>query len=211
MAMLSDVIQGLDLQINKLVYEKFMQTAWDSRYNIPVYQLEGINISGYMRQDSSLRQLDSVARMKTAQLEACFNRDSAYRAVIQMQSDVLGIKGADGEAARKQLRDICIRLEEEDPVCRQARSEQVDALFVRNLAVCRFVLDRFQQLGRLLSTAIIPYQLRESIECEQDIVQLKRERNVLADALRCDTHEYYKLKYGKDIVVSMPITRDFVD
>lgn len=152
-AQLDGVIHRLDLQINRLTWETYLDYAEQARITPKVFSLPGLN---YTRLRDTVPAIDTLGnRLRAASdaYTAILRTDPQYEAIHQEYVAIRGAKDPERESAnRMQYNQLYARLRANNPDYEPALERRKEAERQRNMAILRYMVDYYGAKGWILPT-----------------------------------------------------------
>lgn len=152
-AQLDGEIHRLDLQINRLTWETYLDYAEQARITPKVFSLPGLN---YARLRDTVPVIDTLGnRLRAASdaYTAILRTDPQYEAIHQEYVAIRGAKDPERESANKmQYNQLYARLRANNPDYEPALERRKEAERQRNMAILRYMVDYYGAKGWILPT-----------------------------------------------------------
>lgn len=152
-AQLDGEIHRLDLQINRLTWETYLDYAEQARITPKVFSLPGLN---YARLRDTVPAIDTLGnRLRAASdaYTAILRTDPQYEAIHQEYVAIRGVKDPERESAnRMQYNQLYARLRANNPDYEPALERRKEAERQRNMAILRYMVDYYGAKGWILPT-----------------------------------------------------------
>lgn len=152
-AQLDGEIHRLDLQINRLTWETYLDYAEQARITPKVFSLPGLN---YARLRDTVPVIDTLGhRLRAASdaYTAILRTDPQYEAIHQEYVVIRGAKDPERESANKmQYNQLYARLRANNPDYEPALERRKEAERQRNMAILRYMVDYYGAKGWILPT-----------------------------------------------------------
>lgn len=152
-AQLDGEIHRLDLQINRLTWETYLDYAEQARITPKVFSLPGLN---YARLRDTVPVIDTLGnRLRAASdaYTAILRTDPQYEAIHQEYVAIRGVKDPERESAnRMQYNQLYARLRANNPDYEPALERRKEAERQRNMAILRYMVDYYGAKGWILPT-----------------------------------------------------------
>lgn len=152
-AQLDGEIHRLDLQINRLTWETYLDYAEQARITPKVFSLPGLN---YARLRDTVPAIDTLGnRLRAASdaYTAILRTDPQYEAIHQEYVAIRGAKDPERESANKmQYNQLYARLRANNPDYEPALERRKEAERQRNMAILRYMVDYYGAKGWILPT-----------------------------------------------------------
>lgn len=165
-AQLDGVIQRLDLQINRLTWETYLDYAEQARITPKVFSLPGLN---YARLRDTVPAIDTLGKRLRAASDAytaVLRTDPQYEAIHQEYVAIRGVNDREREAANKmQYNQMYARLRANNPDYEPALERKREAERQRNMAILRYMVDYYGAKGWILPSE--PLIFRYSSESKE--------------------------------------------
>ncbi len=181
-AQLDGEIHRLDLQINRLTWETYLDYAEQARITPKVFSLPGLN---YARLRDTVPVIDTLGKRLRAVSDAytaVLRTDPQYEAIHQEYVAIRGVNDREREAANKmQYNQMYARLRANNPDYEPALERRKEAERQRNMAILRYMVDYYGAKGWILpSEPLISRYSSESKELNGRCSEIGR----LQDELR---------------------------
>ncbi len=152
-AQLDGEIHRLDLQINRLTWETYLDYAEQARITPKVFSLPGLN---YARLRDTVPAIDTLGKRLRAASDAytaVLRTDPQYEAIHQEYVAIRGAKDPERESANKmQYNQLYARLRANNPDYEPALERRKEAERQRNMAILRYMVDYYGAKGWILPT-----------------------------------------------------------
>ena len=152
-AQLDGEIHRLDLQINRLTWETYLDYAEQARITPKVFSLPGLN---YARLRDTVPAIDTLGKRLRAASDAytaVLRTDPQYEAIHQEYVAIRGAKDPERESAnRMQYNQLYARLRANNPDYESALERRKEAERQRNMAILRYMVDYYGAKGWILPT-----------------------------------------------------------
>lgn len=152
-AQLDGEIHRLDLQINRLTWETYLDYAEQARITPKVFSLPGLN---YARLRDTVPAIDTLGKRLRAASDAytaVLRTDPQYEAIHQEYVAIRGVNDREREAANKmQYNQMYARLRANNPDYEPALERRKEAERQRNMAILRYMVDYYGAKGWILPT-----------------------------------------------------------
>lgn len=152
-AQLDGEIHRLDLQINRLTWETYLDYAEQARITPKVFSLPGLN---YARLRDTVPAIDTLGKRLRAASDAytaVLRTDPQYEAIHQEYVAIRGVKDPERESAnRMQYNQLYARLRANNPDYEPALERRKEAERQRNMAILRYMVDYYGAKGWILPT-----------------------------------------------------------
>ena len=155
-AKLDAEIRRLDLRLNRLIWETYIDYARQARITPKVFSLPGLN---YARLRDTVPAIDTLGKRLRAASEAytaILRTDSQYEAIHQEYVAIRGVKDSERVAANKmQYNQLYARLRANNPDYEPALEHRREAERLRNMAILRYMVDCYGERGWILPTDLL--------------------------------------------------------
>ena len=150
---LDGVIQRVELQLNRLTWETYLDYAEQARITPKVFSLPGLN---YARLRDTVPAIDTLGKRLRAASDAytaVLRTDPQYEAIHQEYVAIRGAKDPERESANKmQYNQLYARLRANNPDYEPALERRKEAERQRNMAILRYMVDYYGAKGWILPT-----------------------------------------------------------
>lgn len=148
---LDEVIRRLDLRLNRLTWEAYLDYAEQARITPKVFSLPGLN---YARLRDTVPAIDTLGKRLRAASDAytaILRTDPQYEAIHQEYVAIRGVEDSEREAANKmQYNQLYARLRANNPDYEPALERKREAERQRNMAILRYMVDYYGARGWIL-------------------------------------------------------------
>ena len=146
-------IQRVELQLNRLTWETYLDYAEQARITPKVFSLPGLN---YARLRDTVPAIDTLGKRLRAASDAytaVLRTDPQYEAIHQEYVAIRGAKDPERESANKmQYNQLYARLRANNPDYEPALERRKEAERQRNMAILRYMVDYYGAKGWILPT-----------------------------------------------------------
>ena len=146
-------IQRVELQLNRLTWETYLDYAEQARITPKVFSLPGLN---YARLRDTVPAIDTLGKRLRAASDAytaVLRTDPQYEAIHQEYVAIRGAKDPERESANKmQYNQLYARLRANNPDYEPALERRKEAEWQRNMAILRYMVDYYGAKGWILPT-----------------------------------------------------------
>lgn len=187
-------IQQLELKENRLLLEKYLECAANSRKIELPANIIGIDIRNLCEQVDSLKQYYSLYLEKVSAYNKIRQADKKFQKAQKAKSQAKTKE--EEKEADSMLQKAYQSMNKNNPAYTLAYNAVIDTRIRYSIATYRYLLDKFQSKGELFPLSFITYKEQRDIkESNFELKNLSREISTLKRVLQKRTEQYYEQKY----------------
>lgn len=193
---LEERIAAVDLEINRLIWEKHLERSEQGNKTISISAMRFVDPNAICDSVPHLGELYRQYKAIDAEYKALLATDPEYES-IRRRWVAAGKDGAERPEIQKEYNLLYERMERNDPEYLPLRQRLWRANSALNVAVVRWVLDFYQVRGEIMPTDnVIPAQELHTIRTLGEIPALTEDANILKSTRRKLKQKHNDLLYG---------------